>query len=71
MNISKQMCAASIVTVLHLASCFDSKLFYMCRTSTFCMIRAFNFVVSPYFLVSYEEVKQTVAINTAFSTVQQ
>ena len=34
------------------------------------MMRAFNFAISLYFLVSCEEVKDSVALNTPLNTVR-
>ena len=64
-------CMLHVQWQLHLGSCVDSKFFYICRTWTFCMTRAFNFVISLSFFVSSKEVKDSVALNTPLNCVCQ
>jgi len=68
------MHAADRMTELHIiwVDVLTAKTSTYVELPTFCTaewLRAFNFVISFYFLVSFEEIKETVALNVALNCV--
>jgi len=68
------MHAANTVTELHIAwvDVLTAETSTYVELRTFCTLewlRAFNFVISFYFLVSFEQIKESVALNVALNCV--